>query len=410
MKKRTLIIIFIISIVTLIKCTEPYDFKSEISDFENLLIVESTITNQNKIQKVKLTRTVPLESSTDYEIENNAQVYITDSNGNNYTFSEGADGYYNSNLPFAAQPNVTYELHIKTESGDEYKSELTQITPQTQITTLAATRINYFGVDGVAITVSNNATSNTPKYYRYEYEETSKIIAPYWSNDSLTVTGNDQATYEFQVVERTSESKECYKTNLSNEIIIHSTVEQTDGILSNAIVRFISKEDYIIANGYSILVKQYDLSPEAYNFYKSIANFNNNSNLLFPLQPGFIYGNIQCVSDESKKVIGYFDICSYSEQRLYFDFATIFPNESIPDFPYSCSVEQYNAQLLCNPQTTNCESVKGKTSLAEQVLNNELALYQYEVIPPLLETYDMVNLGCGDCRLLGSNIKPDFWP
>ena len=87
-------------------CTEPYEI--ETVNYENVLVVESTITDELKPQIVKLSRTSSLED-TSVLIENNATVTVVSNNGDNFSFSQDNDtGFYISNQSFRAQPNTSY--------------------------------------------------------------------------------------------------------------------------------------------------------------------------------------------------------------------------------------------------------------------------------------------------------------
>ena len=91
-------------------CTEPFEI--ETIDFESVLVVESTITDEMKQQVVKLSRTSTLENS-EILMESNANVIISTSNGQNYYFNwNAALGYYVSDEVFSAQPNVSYTLTV----------------------------------------------------------------------------------------------------------------------------------------------------------------------------------------------------------------------------------------------------------------------------------------------------------
>ena len=191
-----------------IRCTEPYSLNTE--NFEDYLVVEATITNEYKHHKITLTRTFPLENE-DIPYEHNATVYISDSEGNSINFDE-EDNSYISETEFSAEAGKSYTLHIKTTDGEEYVSENVQLTTATPLSSVNAVRMNYYGVDGVAILVNSYDPNNASQFYRYEYEETSKIVVPKPSNDSLVVSGYDENTYTFSIDQRTSESKTCFKT------------------------------------------------------------------------------------------------------------------------------------------------------------------------------------------------------
>ncbi|MGV7107056.1 DUF4249 domain-containing protein [Flavobacterium sp. U410] len=384
-----------------IRCTEPYSLNTE--NFEDYLVVEATITNEYKHHKITLTRTFPLENE-DIPYEHNATVYISDSEGNSINFDE-EDNSYISETEFSAEAGKSYTLHIKTTDGEEYVSENVQLTTATSLSSVNAVRMNYYGVDGVAILVNSYDPNNASQFYRYEYEETSKIVVPKPSNDSLVVSGYDENTYTFSIDQRTSESKTCFKTVNSNDILQYSTVDQNEDRVNAFIIRFISKDDYTIANGYSILAKQYIQSSSSYFYYKTLNDINASGEILSPMQPGFLYGNLSCTTNSNKKVVGFFDMSFYSESRVYFDFEDIFPSEPHPQYPFECTVSTYDATLVCPPGGSNCNDTYGKYNLGSLTRGKNISLFLGNH-----PYYDMVLTECTDCRILGSNVQPPFWP
>jgi hypothetical protein len=112
----------------------------------------------------------------------------------------------------------------------------------------------------------------------------------------------------------------CYGSKKSVDIIQTSTTNlQEDRV--NFPVRFISDQSYIISHRYSILVRQYVQSIEAFTFYKTLKEISSSSSVLSPKQPGFVNGNIKCVTDTESKVIGFFDVSSVSSKRMFFNYA-----------------------------------------------------------------------------------------
>ena len=304
--------LFVLIFITIISCTEPYVLETE--NFEDLLVVEATITNEYKKQEVKLTRTIPLEQDL-LNIEHGATVTISTNTGIVYSFSEINDTYI-SDQEFQVESSVLYTLRIETSNGKIYLSNNEKMPTALQIEEVKAIQETKDNVLGVAINVSSSDPTNSSNFYRYEYIETYKIIPPYWSPNKVEVGTNNQ----FIVSPRTTETRVCYSSAFSNSINITSTENQSLDIVKDFNIHFLPKEDPKIANRYSILVKQYVQNPEAYNFYKTLKSLSSSGSLLSQVQPGFIVGNIQNINDLDEKVVGYFDVTSVSEKRIFFNF------------------------------------------------------------------------------------------
>ena len=171
-----------------ISCTERFEPQTEI--FESALIVEATITNENKRQQILLSRAFRLEEDGPNP-ESSATVQVTDDQRNEYIFVEEEPGKYLSSEEFSALSGRSYSLSVVTSDGRSYSSEQVILTPSAEITALSASReFNVDGEEGIAILVDNEVSDAEARFFRYEYEETYKIIAPRWVEVDAVVVGN----------------------------------------------------------------------------------------------------------------------------------------------------------------------------------------------------------------------------
>lgn len=386
-------------------CTEPYALNTY--NDEKTLVIEATITNQFKNHKILISRSFNLQDS-DKTHEIGATVYIKDSNNIIYTFDEKTE-YYEATTPFAILPNVYYELFVNTSDGINYKSFVETLPSELPFIDNVTTTVKIKdGVRGVSITTKANDDANSSKFYRYEFENTYKIIAPLWSKDSLTVTGNsennnppNEIMYEFTTILRNplSESKTCYKLDKSKEIIVNNTAELTSN--STIELLFLDQMNPKIAHRYSVLAKQYNQTQGANSFYSTLKKITESNGSLSSLQPGFINGNIKS-TNSTNKVIGYFDVCSYTEKRIFFNYVDLFPGEPQPPYLKECEILQYDVNQKLSPIFY---PPFGLSMLVSHTRSGRVLYYQQQG-----NLYDMsYTPACGDCRYLGSNARPSFW-
>ncbi|MFC4739015.1 DUF4249 domain-containing protein [Flavobacterium ponti] len=402
MKKILLLLVLIC--ITTISCTDPYALQT--NTYEDVIVIEATITNELKKQEIKISRTFQLEE-TEPRIETNATVYIKDDLGNQFNFIE-MDNKYISEFEFQAFPEREYQLFINTSNGRQYTSTREKLTTINNLSSVEASVKNKFGVNGVDITANSYDPSNTSKYYRYEYAETYKVIVPYWAPDSLQIFGNAEywdlnghIEYAFTQHQRSGESKTCYKTEISKEIILVNTTSSNEDRIKDYSIRFIGQDNYSIANRYSINVRQYIQNLSSYTFYKTLKDLSASGNVLTPSQPGFINGNISAIENKNEKVIGFFDVSSVSEKRIFFNYSDLFPGEPEPPYFYDCEISIYDRTKL---KTLSETPFDGLTYLVLNTRQGKIILYQRE--DPI---FKMVPPECGDCRTIGSNVVPDFW-
>jgi hypothetical protein len=384
-------------------CVEPFEATSIV--YESALVVEATITNELKQQKVILSRTYKLEEDGP-KPERKAMVRIVNDRGGEYDFSEAGAGEYFSQMPFAAQAGTKYQLFITTSEGKSYTSEMTQLTPVAQIDEINATRlVNNAGIEGVAIQVDASSSSGNARNYRYTYAETYKIIAPEWTQQDLRVPDpppgeNEAPGCDLDIVPRDSEEQTCYATDLSNSIILTETNDFAEDRVNGFRLRFISRDNYIISHRYSILVRQLVQSPAAYTYFDTLSRFSGTESLFSETQPGFIAGNLFSVSDPDEKVLGYFDVASVTEQRIFFNYDDLFPGEPLPPYADPCNL---GAPPLSNP--SGC--------VLRPIVASNLVSYAGSNSPgpfsPGPGPYLTVPRICGDCTVLGESEVPDFW-
>ncbi|WP_339888331.1 DUF4249 domain-containing protein [uncultured Flavobacterium sp.] len=402
-------IIFLLTlIIVTISCTEPYGFQN--NNFEDVLVIEATITNELRKQEIKITRTFQLEEKV-ASFETNATVYITDDLGNQYNFEE-ENGKYISQFEFQAIPERQYQLFVNTSNGKQYSSTREKLTTHSPITEINANRVNSFGVEGIEITTNSFDPTKTSNYYRFEYEETYKIVTPYWTSDSLNFNYNT-TTFDVAITTTTKsyDSSICYNTVNSNEILLKNNTAVSEDRIENFLVRFIPQKNTIIAHRYSILVKQYIQNLEAYTFYKTLKDLSSSGSVLSPNQPGFINGNIKNKDNNAERVIGFFDVSTVSSKRLFFNYNDFFDGEAEPNYPFDCPVEKYYAfypvvdcEKTPPPKTTPPYCRWGKYALFKDYQYNLQIYFEF-----LDGNYLTTRPICGECNRLWSTEVPDFW-
>ncbi|WP_166627752.1 DUF4249 domain-containing protein, partial [Tenacibaculum caenipelagi] len=333
--------------------------------------------------------------------ESNANVRIIDNNENTYTFSEVEEGLYESDDIFKAELNNSYTLHISTSDGNIYSSTPEKIHGVNEINDISIEKdITPENIEGLKINVISNTEDPNSIYYRYEYEETYKIIAPYWSSADL-IPVSREFPFSVTFIQKDYESKVCYKTINSNTIIQTETIG-LDKNNVNFTVRFIEKNDFIISHRYSILVKQYIQAPNAYRYFKTLKKLSVSQGSFTQNQPGFIPGNITNSKTSDDKVLGFFEVTSYSEKRFFFNYLDMYPDGDV-DYVSDCN---FIAPILVDGRYPELFS-----PLIATLDNGEYLYYTTNEEPTKYEPgpYYLVPKICGDCRLLGSNIKPSFW-
>ncbi|WP_158250425.1 DUF4249 domain-containing protein [Aquimarina sp. I32.4] len=392
-KKHQIRILFLIGLI-IYGCVEPFDFEEEVQEQEGVLVVEARLTNELKKHEILLSRSTRLNDNALRKGEAAAIVKIIDDQQNEYIFEEVSLGKYVSTVEFSAVSNRYYKLSITTSDASKYLSNPMTLTAEAQIDKVYLSRTtDDNGVDGTGIFIDGYNPDGTSVFYKYEYEETYKIVARLWGRQEAVIDRDAQGNpVGVSLVTKTREEEVCYVTRESNEIIIKSTNDLSEDRLVGVPLRFIERGHHSATYRYSILAKQYVQSREAYTFYETLKKFSSaDSDLFSQIQPGFFEGNIFLENNSNEKVIGFFDVSSVSSKRIYFNYQDVFPDDATSLYVVDCSGENM---------------VYSEGERLYQAIESGDKLYSYN---PFSETYEMTRKECGDCTVFGSNIVPDFW-
>ena len=384
-------------------CVEPLELDQKDVSFESMLVVQATITDENKLHEIYISRSFPLDITGIYG-ENGAQVQVSDSNGEIYSFIHQNEGRYVSQDSFAVQAGLDYSLSIITADGHSYISKQETAPWPTPLDTIYAER-DFRDEDldeGMFIYADSYDPMGKNRYFRYEYEETYKIIAPYWNALDLYVRiPLPDLVVAFKLKEQ--EERVCFGFKNSSEIIQQNTSDFNENRISKFPVRFISKDDFILSHRYSILVKQHIQSQEAYAYYKALGELFASNDVLSQIQTGFLEGNIISQDNPEEQVIGYFEVSSVSKKRLFFNYVDYFPEEDLPEYKSECVF--YPIDPIGNP-----EFMSYALNYAGHKFYKSGDGIDFEPTDGLNGSQlVMVTRACGDCTVLGSNTVPEFW-
>jgi len=408
MRIRTFFLVFsFFGILFYSSCVEEIEFENEI--FESTLVIDATITNEEKQHIIFLSRTYPFEDGGPNP-ESNALVTIT-GNGTRYEFEEDEAGRYVAKTTFRAMPNVDYQLHINTSNGRTYASSITQLTQTTQIDALYAVReTNDDGANGMSMYIDTFDPTGNSKYYRYEYEETFRVEPPSFVSQDLVEDFTPAEVADpcpdcpVKFVFRSQDKRICYRTETSQSINLTNTKGFIEDRVTRFLTRFVRSDDYRISHRYSILVKQFVHSREAYSYLEALSRFSGEGSLFSQVQPGFVAGNMVSETNPEEKVLGFFDVASVSTKIIFFNYDEFYTNEPLPPYINSC---EPRAPYRCIAAGNTGFRCGGLINGLRRNLIVYRAMNTGQI--PLGGPYLMVDRECGDCTALGEIEPPDFW-
>ena len=134
-------------------------------------------------------------------------------------------------------------------------------------------------------------------------------------------------------------------------------------------------------------------SSRASEYFSTLKTLSGSESIFSENQTGFITGNVFSTQDPAERVLGYFEVASIAEERLFFNYEDFFPEEDLPDYVSDC---QENFPLL--------------VALVGQIEANSIKYLRENDNPqPNQGPFVTVSRVCGDCTVLGSPEVPDFW-
>ncbi|HTK18600.1 MAG TPA: DUF4249 domain-containing protein [Mucilaginibacter sp.] len=392
--KRHIFLLAILVVVLFVATCKKQIPTETITGVKNYLVVNGNI-NLNDSTVINLSRLVSVTDSSQSKPELNASISIEGQQSGSYALSPSGNGNYVA-APLNLSTTQNYRLHIKTADGKEYASDFVPVKSAPPIDTIGYTA----DANGVKVNINTHDATGKTRYYRWDYSETYIIHSLYNSHykmvdhDTILLRSPDEQVYE------------CWSTDNSTSIILGSSINLSQDQISSQLITSIPSTSEKVHIRYSILVKQYALTSDAYNYFTLLKKNTEQLGSIFDAQPSALTGNIHCISDPKELAIGYVTAGQITQHRIFID-ASDLPTY-IPSTPYeSCTLDT--------------------------VLYFRVIKYDNPTIPPqiLTQVYDLLYTGfedpidkygdyptggflsafpiCVDCTLRGTNKKPAFW-
>ena len=374
----------ILGVLIFTGCKKPYN-PPVITAPNSYLVVEGYIDPGADSTIIKLSRTVSLAAKVVANPVSGAVVFVESDQHAMYPLTDAGNGTYVS-AGLNLDHSHTYRLDIKTPDNKQYQSDFepVMITPAIDsigfnITTVPET--------GIQIYANMHSADNSLRYYRWDYDENwefySKYISSFISNGA-------------SIVGRTpdQEVSKCYSSDISADIVLGSSEKLSQNVLFQQPILFILSTSEKIESRYRVVVRQYALTKEAFNFWTNLKKNTEQLGSIFDALPSEIAGNIRCISNASEPVIGYISVSTVASKTKFIYNAQL--PSWVPDYPYPCFID------TAGP--------KPHPPISLLVLNPD-AFLAVDAIGPVINPigYTFTSRQCADCTTRASKIPPPFW-
>jgi hypothetical protein len=309
MKQKNRINYLGLSIVLLLSagsCVTPFTPKLNLEDSKPLLVVEGQITDQEGPFSVKLTTTAPVNDLATPEPVLNADVWIIDNQGHSYTFYGGSNGIY-----------TTRESNLKGIPGNKYTLIINMLDDSLQYTSPPVLMQQVPDIDSVYFQQVQHSRITEGKAYTENWvnvlvdvHDTSGITNC-WRWDYVETYGVRKIIEKEPILKTIT----CWVTAPNASILVASTAGKPVNELKGFIIKSIGPWRCELSVGYSILIKQYSVDADLYNYWKQLRDVNETPGGIYSKMPAQVFGNITC-SDNTRKALGYFTASSVKERRF----------------------------------------------------------------------------------------------
>jgi hypothetical protein len=240
--------------------------------------------------------------------------------------------------------------------------------------------------------VNTHDPANATRYYQWQFDETWQYHMAEFSYYKFQPAN---AIYPRDTVIPRVDSEyvyNCWSNAVSTPLLIGSSAKLAQDVIYREPLQVIYNGTQQLDELYSILVRQYALTQDAYN-YLSLMKANTESlGSIFDAQPSELKGNIHCISSPAQPVIGYVSAGTVQQQRLFIS------RYQLSAWTYYVACEQSDTFVHIGKQDTFFK-FGSFTPVDIMMFNGRPAGWTAN------------QNTCIDCRTLGGVTKrPAFWP
>jgi len=332
---KHLILLLGLAMVAL-SCVDEYTIpKTTAVEYEAEIVIEGRILSGEE-SVIHLSYTTPLNHEEEAPGILNAQVYIIGQNGYRSEAAEFdlEDDCYVIDTR-TLENNTLYAVEA-TVDGETYQSDFQPLLTSPEIDEVTWKE----NESSISIFVTTQAEKDDSRHFMWSFEEDWEFHA------DVDMRGNDKIKPIYNkahypdLTETHNPYLFCWMHDVSRHINLHSSSNLSENLVKDVKLHEISIEDIRISYIYSILVKQWSLTDEAYQYFSTMKQYTEESEGLFTPVLSDLQGNITCLSNPDKRAHGYVLASSVTTKRIFIyeeDFEhmrTLYSNPICSPTPY----------------------------------------------------------------------------
>lgn len=363
-------------LLALTSCIDEY-YPKGLDSMGDILVVEGIITNDTTVITLRRSVGISEDISNAKEVIN-ASVYVECDDGTVLqNTTKAISGQYEI-ITGVLNPNSKYRLNILVD-GDSYTSEFLSpiITPQ-----IDSIFLSKAGAGRPIYTcVSTHSTGEDFSYYRWSYEEDWEFHSEIYTSYGYSEDNPPLIVEYYDYYNKLNNIYHCWAKGKPNSILLGSTEKYTENKIREKRLIESPASDSRFSVLYHVTVFQNQIRREAYTYYENLQKNVEQTEGLFSPMPIEMKGNIKCINNPDKHVIGYIEVSTTTCSKRF--------------FPKSDNLYEPELKRFCY------------TSILDTLPPSpEYILISYE--GGILSALRV----CVDCRYRsgGTKNRPNFWP
>lgn len=375
-------LIILLGFFVLFGCKD--EFLLESRSYTPTIVVDGFISNELPPYTVELSLSSPVTANEKIPLTNCIVILFEDSRSETLVETEPSV-YKTSKNGITGTIGKFYSISIQTPNGEKYSSEPQEMKPPVEIDSLYAMLTNkehvdyVYGLPGYQFYITTKLAENQDNFLLWQLEETYQYTA---IHELFAIyDGTELRRGDYDLFVEYQNKYRCWKTQNVKNIYTGKTNNLVIPKINDLALHFVGTDSRRLQERYSLLVKQYSISEEAYYFWNAIQDQIEEDNFLFATQPYNIPGNISNVNNPHEIVYGGFTVASVITKRIFVD---------SPRVPYY--------------YTKKCSTIEDYSKVSPPAF---IVVVEKENENSALGS---VHQSCIDCTSRGGEIiKPDFW-
>lgn len=362
-------------------CVVPYE--PALEESQEVIVINGMISDSPGRHEVRVSLSSPY-SNPEFRGLGSCQVRIENPYGESIQYQEERDGVYAAEIPdYYLMVGDVASLVVISPDGNEYRSSSDTILPCPELDSvywelgIEETPDPEFSRPGIQFYLDMTGNTADSRNVIWRVQETWEYWASLFGTHIMYGWGSTEPF-------RTNSIFKCWKSYPLDQVYTGTTRNLSENRLLRVPLNFVSNETDRLSVTYSLYVQQQSVTEDAFNYWKRMNEQTAGSGGIYEKQPASVMGNIQCVNDPDRMVLGYFYACQVREQRIFIH------NDNLFDFAVP--------HISCEYEPTS--------TLYRESRHFPVYIYAPSPYEPALWGTEE----CFDCRVQGGDtIRPEIW-